>query len=211
MKSASIPRVLIKVDNPALPSALLDSLYAQFNKPTLSDIKFVINSNDNSSSSSSNSSSSSGNGSQELYAHKLILALNSEVFRTMFSGGMKESMTITNTNNNVDTRTTIIMAEWVDYDAAWLMLRYLYTGKIDEPKKNRGSNNNNNNNNDYEEEYPSYYEEESMRKNSQNDTSYNNFVIPGIALYPLTERSTDIVCCLLRLADQYFLQYLKQW
>jgi hypothetical protein len=137
--TANMPKVQLVAENCAKNLKL--AIRNSFNDPTLSDIRFVFC------------------DGRTIHCHKLVLGLNSEVFRAMFTSGMKEG-------TFKDNGTAIQAPDWVQYDGLYNILQYFYTGKIEG----------------------------------------GHFLF-----YPHSEYSTSIVCCMLRLADQYFLDFVKQW
>eukprot|EP01119_Soliformovum_irregulare_P012369 TRINITY_DN3204_c0_g1_i4.p1 TRINITY_DN3204_c0_g1~~TRINITY_DN3204_c0_g1_i4.p1 ORF type:complete len:1563 (+),score=556.25 TRINITY_DN3204_c0_g1_i4:193-4689(+) len=132
--STECPKVIISA---APVTSDLGSLIRNcFNSPDLSDVHFLVE-------------------GKIIYAHKLVLGLTCEFFKVMLASGMKESTT------------SVMIVEcpdWVQYEALFIMLKYLYVGGIDATR-----------------------------------------------FQEVTSETSDLACSLLRLADQYLLDYVKQF
>ena len=101
--TANAPRV--RVTPNSAPAALGDLVTGSFNKQELSDISFVTE------------------DGTRVYAHKLVLGLTSEVFRTMLTSGLKESIS--------SSAAEIAVMPGISGAAVTIMLRYLYTGTME--------------------------------------------------------------------------------
>ena len=96
------PPVRIKASEPA--PALAGMISSQFNQAVFADVEFRVD-----------------DGSDEVvFAHKMVLAMASEVFKTMFfTGSLKES---------TEPVSELLVPEWITRTTLLWMLRYMYQG-----------------------------------------------------------------------------------
>jgi hypothetical protein len=192
-----------QITEPNSLQLFMEHIHKFVNDEEFSDVTFVLE-----------------NGTQRIYGHKMILSLVSDCFRAMFTTGFRES-----TQREIEIPNC-------SYGAFYCMMEYIYTGRVPQfavLRRNTGTNQHYNNrhfalaqSNESQEggadnpdlvaaiENGGGADDDPMNHGmNNNNNDYDNSMHNGNALIIHEENLTRAVE-LLELADQFFLDHLKQ-